>query len=144
MEPDKEKKSYEICQISWCVIALAILLGYAMCRKGIRLETVTQLLPPCFFYSLTGLYCPGCGGTRAVLELLHGHVLLSLWYHPIVVYAAGLYSWYLLTNTIEWMSHGRLSIGIRYHRWYGIVAVILVIANCILRNIVLIVFHITL
>jgi hypothetical protein len=34
--------------------------------------------PPCQFHTLTGLYCPGCGGTRAVYQLLHGRVLLAL------------------------------------------------------------------
>ncbi len=28
--------------------------------------------PPCFFHSVTHLYCPGCGSTRAVYRLLHG------------------------------------------------------------------------
>ncbi len=27
---------------------------------------------PCPTYTMTGLYCPGCGGTRAVHHLLHG------------------------------------------------------------------------
>ena len=28
---------------------------------------------PCLFYSLTGLYCPGCGSGRTLLAFLHGH-----------------------------------------------------------------------
>ena len=27
--------------------------------------------PPCFFQRFTGLYCPGCGNTRAMYALLH-------------------------------------------------------------------------
>ena len=34
--------------------------------------------PACLFHAMTGLYCPGCGGTRAVYQLLHGRVLLAL------------------------------------------------------------------
>jgi len=34
--------------------------------------------PACQFHALTGLYCPGCGGTRAGYQLLHGHILLAL------------------------------------------------------------------
>ena len=42
---------------------------------------------PCLFHSLTGLYCPGCGGTRAVRSLLRGDLRMSFQYHPLVLYA---------------------------------------------------------
>lgn len=32
----------------------------------------------CPFHALTGLWCPGCGGLRAVHDLTHGEVLASL------------------------------------------------------------------
>ena len=32
----------------------------------------------CPFFALTGLYCPGCGATRALSALLHGDVKASL------------------------------------------------------------------
>lgn len=41
---------------------------------------------PCLFQMITGLYCPGCGGTRAALSLLHGQILRSLLYNPIPSY----------------------------------------------------------
>ena len=30
--------------------------------------------PTCYFHLLTGLYCPGCGGLRAIHQLLHGNL----------------------------------------------------------------------
>ncbi len=41
---------------------------------------------PCLFHLLTGLYCPGCGGTRAILALLRGDIIGSFKYHPLILY----------------------------------------------------------
>jgi len=41
-------------------------------------------LPSCFFRKITGLYCPGCGSTRAVWRLLQGDLSGSLRFHPLV------------------------------------------------------------
>ena len=41
---------------------------------------------PCVFQELTGLYCPGCGGTSAVKALLKGDVITSILYHPLILY----------------------------------------------------------
>lgn len=48
---------------------------------------------PCLFQMMTGLYCPGCGGTRAVRALLSGHPVLSFLYHPVVPYMASVDVW---------------------------------------------------
>lgn len=37
-----------------------------------------EWLPPCTFYSVTHLHCPGCGSTRALYRLLHGDLGGSL------------------------------------------------------------------
>ena len=34
--------------------------------------------PKCMFHEWTGLYCPGCGNTRALSALLHGNLSDSL------------------------------------------------------------------
>lgn len=57
---------------------------------------------PCLFYTLTGLYCPGCGGTRAVRALLAGHPLLSFLYHPLVLYCAAVALWFLGSYFLYW------------------------------------------
>ena len=40
--------------------------------------------PPCLFYRLTGLYCPGCGSGRAVSAVLHGQFLKALACNPLL------------------------------------------------------------
>lgn len=40
-------------------------------------------LPPCAFHALTGLWCPGCGMTRALHALVHGDVLQALHLNPL-------------------------------------------------------------
>ena len=44
-------------------------------------------LPHCPLHAWTGLCCPGCGSTRALHQLLHGHVLAALRLNPIAVSA---------------------------------------------------------
>lgn len=40
--------------------------------------TKHSFYPVCQFHLLTGLYCPGCGATRASYQLLHGKFLAAL------------------------------------------------------------------
>lgn len=41
--------------------------------------------PVCEFHQWTGLNCPGCGGTRAIYQLLHGRVLRAMQDNALVV-----------------------------------------------------------
>jgi hypothetical protein len=46
-----------------------------------------RFYPPCPVYATTGLFCPGCGSTRAMHNLLNGEVLLALSMNPLLVLA---------------------------------------------------------
>src|SRR5277367_4296821 len=55
--------------------------------------------PQCLLYNTTGLYCAGCGATRAIHALLHGRVLEALHDNalfiaalPLLLYVAGTYA----------------------------------------------------
>lgn len=47
----------------------------------------TGFFPLCPFRTLTGLTCPGCGTTRALHQLLHGHVLAAFELNPLLLLA---------------------------------------------------------
>ena len=43
---------------------------------------------PCVFYTLTGYFCPGCGGTRSLRALLSGKLFVCAVDFPMIFYAA--------------------------------------------------------
>lgn len=89
---------------------------------------------PCFFTAVLGLYCPGCGGTRALSALLHGHFLKAIWYHPFVPYFAVIYLGFLLTQGLQ-----RLGVkgvrGWKFHDWYLWVGLVILALNFAVKNI---------
>lgn len=101
-------------------------------------------LSPCVAYTYFGFYCPGCGGTRAFVSLLHGHFLQSLWYHPLVLYFAVLYGSFMLSHTFARITRYRYFRGMRFHNWYLYAALVILVVNWILKNILLLCLGITL
>jgi Protein of unknown function (DUF2752) len=45
----------------------------------------TGFFPICMFRALTGFTCPGCGSTRALHQLLHGHFLEAFTLNPLLL-----------------------------------------------------------
>jgi hypothetical protein len=66
-----------------------VVMGVTMAGAGAVLyffnPSTHGFYPVCEFHAVTGLNCPGCGGTRAVHQLLHGHVLQALRDNALVV-----------------------------------------------------------
>jgi hypothetical protein len=66
---------------SLAFFAAAILVFAVMAGGAILFffdPTKNNFYPICEFHALTGLYCPGCGATRAAYQLLHGNFLVAL------------------------------------------------------------------
>lgn len=103
-----------------------------------------NLLPefPCPFSALLGIYCPGCGGTRAVAALLQGRLLLSFWYHPLVLYGAVVGGGFMATQGLARLGVGRMK-GWRFHSWYLYGAVLLIVCNFLIKNMLRLVWGIT-
>ena len=65
----------------WITFGVLLVLGAAACAVLLLAPPGSpraKWLPKCMLYKWTGLYCPGCGATRALSALLHGDVKASL------------------------------------------------------------------
>jgi hypothetical protein len=48
----------------------------------------TGFFPPCMFRLITGMQCPGCGSTRALHEITHGHLKAAFMLNPLLLLAS--------------------------------------------------------
>lgn len=87
----------------------------------------------CQLHLWTGLYCPGCGATRAVTFLLHGDIRNSLFYYPAVAPTGMFMILYVMSHTISKMTKGKIK-SMRYRWWYVLVPAGLIVVNCIWKN----------
>ena len=65
--------------VTLAMAALAVVL-----LRGFNPAT-TWFFPPCPFRALTGYLCPGCGTTRALHQLLNGHVAAAFRLNPVML-----------------------------------------------------------
>lgn len=91
---------------------------------------------PCSLYTLLGLYCPGCGGTRAVNFLLHGQLLQSLQYHPAVLYTAVLILCYVGSHTLHIATKGKVK-AMLFRPIYFYIMIGIIMVQCVLKNVLL-------
>lgn len=138
----KQKRSLED-QLFWIGLATAVLGGVLV---FLYFRFIPREFKPesCVWDSMFGVYCPGCGGTRAVLALLKGHLLQSLWYHPLVLYTAVIFGAFMITQAFSKLTGGRFTKGLKFHNWYLYGAIGIVVLNCIIKNVLRSVWNITL
>lgn len=78
---------------------LTVLLTFMAIMVFLYDPEQVSFFPPCPFHFVTGLFCPGCGSTRALHHLLRGHFLNALAYNPLAV---------IFIPVIIWESFARL------------------------------------
>jgi len=113
------------------LFALAVGCAVTALYFGVILQKYEVM--PCVFATYLQMYCPGCGGTRAVEALLHGHILESVWYHPIVLYTVFVFGGFMLTQGLERLGV-RYVRGWKYHDWHLYGAVIVLVCNFLFKN----------
>lgn len=137
-----EKKYFSFEKILFIISSIIIFLGiiFTIIFNIFNLEISLSPIP-CILNSKFHLYCPGCGGTRALNSLLKLSLLDSFFCHPIILYSVSIFVYYYLKAFIF------LLIKKRYPKFYFnylflYIGLSIILINFLLRNILAIYFNI--
>ena len=89
--------------------------------------------PICPFKAVTGFDCPGCGGTRAVHQLLNGHLGAALDFNVLAVLALPLILWGAFVTLTLMLRGPKLRMPSLSSRWTW-VALVVVALFWVVRN----------
>lgn len=125
----KEKNLNDYVYISVIITVLLLIMFYII--------YVAIGKPPifnCWIYEKFGIYCPGCGCTRALVNLFQGNIIKSLYYNPTVLYAIIVLSIYLVGNTIAKVLKKDSRYILKYTPILIYVGIFILIGTCIIKN----------
>lgn len=121
------KKRRHILLLITAAVLVAIAAFYILARNGIGFS--------CLFYELTGLQCPGCGNSRAMIALLRLDPLGALQYNLLFPLEFSYLLWVLLRSCYTYLKTGKFSYRPK-HPWLDLSILIIVILWGILRNLI--------
>lgn len=123
-----------------CIFTLpAILLLWWYVWATIHI--IPEQIAGCVMLRVSGLYCPGCGGTRAVVAMLKGDFVHSVLYHPAVLYGTTLFLVYFVSQTLMRITKGKVK-GLSMKPLYLYILLAIIGVNFIVRNVLLLAFGI--
>ena len=73
--------------------------------------------------------------------LLHGKLLLSFWYHPLVPYTAILFGGFMITQALNRLGLRRIRAW-KFHSWYLYAGIAITAGNFVIKNLLRIVWGI--
>lgn len=123
-------KKYIIVVISVLVLTLILIMYYNY------EESDSGWSVQCGLYQATGLYCPGCGGQRALHYLLHGQIGKALRYN--LLFVAGIpffiYLYYVLVRV--YLLKGKYNAqSFIFSKNFAIIFLLIFLVYFVLRNI---------
>lgn len=136
-----EKSDTSLYIVGWCILAALLVAGIFLQITGMELSTI---LGPCMFHALTGLYCPGCGGTRAMSALFAGKFVQAFVYHPFVPFIAVFGTWFMISQTVERVSGRRIKIAMHFREVYMWIALGIIVVNFLVKNLALLIWNVDL
>lgn len=95
MDKKNQAISYEMLKKDFIIVngivgVLVLFVFVSMVLQ--RLDVIPNM--PCLVHDWFRIYCPGCGGTRAIFALLKGHIVESLCSNPAILLGALLVIYY--------------------------------------------------
>ena len=90
--------------------------------------------PPCLIHRSTGLFCAGCGSTRAMHALLHGRVWAAFRYNALMVVAVPVVAVAFVRYTRRVFAHPAPRPRRIPPTWCVAALLVLLIAYTVLRN----------
>ena len=134
---DRKVTDREVYPAVWIMVVLAA-AGYLLWKGPLGAPVISG----CWVYRTFHLYCPGCGGTRALEALARGELLRALWLHPIVPGTAVWVFIYLTSQTLRRLRGGR-GWALRYHEGWVTAFFVLLLIQWIVKNVLLLGFSIS-
>jgi hypothetical protein len=125
-------------QTTYAILLLICAVGYGWVGLNLFDESVrhSDSTSVCLFKHTTGLPCPSCGSTRAVVAIAEGNIVQSLTWNPIgiliafIMLIAPFWILYdLVTSRITLLQFYHWSSGQLRRKWLAIPAIILILCN---------------
>ena len=135
---DRQMTDREVYPAVWITVT-GLTVVFLIWKYVLHAPTISG----CWVYRAWHLYCPGCGGTRALMALARGHLLQALWYHPLVPVTVIWAAIYLCSQTL-WRLLGRNGWTLHYDPRWPKWLLWLLITNWIGKNLLLVGFGIEL
>lgn len=135
------KINYKLLQRDFIIVNIIVGVAVLITLMVMLLQQL-NVLPsfPCGLRELFGIYCPGCGGTRALVALFEGHFLRSLFCNPAIILGGMLILYYeagVILTLIR--KNGKRYF---YHRRWPLYSYLVVVAVfAIIRDVLLIGFQ---
>lgn len=122
------RKCYYVCL---ALIGIWALIYVVMRIFDISLSDFN--LPVCVSYTLWGIYCPGCGGTRAVINLMHFDIVKSFLFHPVVPYTAIVVGLFMISHTLNIFTKGKVK-AMKFRPMYLYIMLAIIVIQFIVKN----------
>ena len=127
MKPVSSQQRLRRILLLWCaVLAAGIGYGVFCARTGMGI--------PCIPHEVTGLECPGCGLTRAVLALARLDIAAAFGYNVLWPLVLGYFLWIGIGGSLAYVKRGELC-NLPGKIWMHATILSVVVAYGILRNI---------